>query len=116
MLVIKKEGDWWTGMIGDRTGIFPANYVQPITDNNDTNTNAVANDFNKMSINGSNNTQEQISNNIMTAAEEADARNQADADSEVSQINTQNVVNDVNMQEFRGMTSSAVCIFFIKMS
>ncbi|XP_075217000.1 dynamin associated protein 160 isoform X2 [Lycorma delicatula] len=28
MLVIKKEGDWWTGLIGDRTGIFPSNYVQ----------------------------------------------------------------------------------------
>lgn len=26
--VIKKEGDWWTGVIGDRTGIFPSNYVQ----------------------------------------------------------------------------------------
>lgn len=28
ILVIKKEGDWWTGTIGDRTGIFPSNYVQ----------------------------------------------------------------------------------------
>lgn len=26
--VIKKEGDWWTGKIGDNTGIFPSNYVQ----------------------------------------------------------------------------------------
>ena len=26
--VIKKEGDWWTGVIGDRTGVFPSNYVQ----------------------------------------------------------------------------------------
>ncbi|XP_014247399.1 intersectin-1 isoform X2 [Cimex lectularius] len=26
--VIAKEGDWWTGVIGDRTGIFPSNYVQ----------------------------------------------------------------------------------------
>ena len=25
--VTKKEADWWTGYIGDRTGIFPANYV-----------------------------------------------------------------------------------------
>jgi intersectin len=41
----------------------------------------------------------------MTAEE---ARNQADADSEVSQINTQNVINDSSMQEFRGMTASAV--------
>lgn len=28
ILVIKKEGDWWTGVIGDRTGIFPSNYVE----------------------------------------------------------------------------------------
>lgn len=28
MLVVKKDGDWWTGVIGDRTGIFPSNYVQ----------------------------------------------------------------------------------------
>lgn len=28
MVVIHKEGEWWTGQIGaDRTGIFPANYV-----------------------------------------------------------------------------------------
>jgi len=30
VVVIKKEGDWWTGVIGDRTGIFPSNYVQLI--------------------------------------------------------------------------------------
>lgn len=28
ILVTKKEGDWWTGSIGDRNGIFPANYVE----------------------------------------------------------------------------------------
>uniref|UniRef100_A0A1B6KVP3 Intersectin-1-like n=1 Tax=Graphocephala atropunctata TaxID=36148 RepID=A0A1B6KVP3_9HEMI len=28
VLVIKKEGEWWTGVIADRTGIFPSNYVQ----------------------------------------------------------------------------------------
>lgn len=26
--MVSKENDWWTGVIGDRTGIFPANYVQ----------------------------------------------------------------------------------------
>jgi len=26
--VTKKDGDWWTGSIGDRTGMFPGNYVQ----------------------------------------------------------------------------------------
>jgi hypothetical protein len=28
VLVVKREGDWWTGTIGDRQGIFPSNYVQ----------------------------------------------------------------------------------------
>lgn len=27
--VTKKDGDWWTGHTGDRSGIFPANYVKP---------------------------------------------------------------------------------------
>ncbi|XP_040283363.1 intersectin-2 isoform X1 [Bufo bufo] len=27
--VIQKEGEWWTGTTGDRTGIFPSNYVRP---------------------------------------------------------------------------------------
>jgi len=28
VLVTKKDGDWWAGIIGDRFGIFPSNYVQ----------------------------------------------------------------------------------------
>merc|ERR1719483_1261912 len=28
--VIAKNGDWWTGVIGDRTGVFPFNYVEPV--------------------------------------------------------------------------------------
>lgn len=111
VLVIKKDGDWWTGVIGTRTGIFPANYVQQADNNVASVTNgaevAESSDFNDMDINGST-TQDQTSN--MSAEE---ARNQADADSEVSQINTiftQNESNDVNMQEFRGMTASAVRI------
>jgi len=26
--VIAKNGDWWTGVIGDRNGVFPFNYVE----------------------------------------------------------------------------------------
>ncbi|XP_072178842.1 intersectin-1-like [Diadema setosum] len=26
--VVKKEGEWWTGRIGDREGMFPSNYVR----------------------------------------------------------------------------------------
>ncbi|XP_050806495.1 intersectin-2 isoform X3 [Gopherus flavomarginatus] len=29
ILVIQKDGEWWTGSIADRTGIFPSNYVKP---------------------------------------------------------------------------------------
>jgi SH3 domain len=28
MVVTKKDGEWWTGKIGDRIGLFPSNYVQ----------------------------------------------------------------------------------------
>ena len=28
--VLKRDGDWWTGQIGDRTGTFPYNYVQKL--------------------------------------------------------------------------------------
>lgn len=109
MVVIKKEGDWWTGVIGNRSGMFPANYVQPYTDNNtnNTSTSVITHELNNMNINGSNN-QDQAA--VMSALEEA--ANQADVDSEVSQINTQNVANDASMQEFRGMTSSAVRTLF----
>lgn len=27
ILVVRKDGDWWTGKVGFRVGIFPANYV-----------------------------------------------------------------------------------------
>lgn len=101
-MVIKKEGDWWTGVIGNRSGMFPANYVQSHDDN--TSTNTITNDFNGMKINGSSQDQQET---VMSAEE---AANQVDVDSEVSQINTHNVANDVSMQEFRGMTSSAVSI------
>ncbi|XP_036400714.1 intersectin-1 isoform X2 [Megalops cyprinoides] len=29
IVVTKKEGDWWTGVVGDKTGVFPSNYVKP---------------------------------------------------------------------------------------
>ncbi|XP_018398635.1 PREDICTED: intersectin-2 isoform X3 [Cyphomyrmex costatus] len=28
ILVTKKEGEWWTGCIGNKSGIFPSNYVE----------------------------------------------------------------------------------------
>lgn len=95
VLVVKKDGDWWTGVIGNRTGIFPANYVQLPAGSAVSEVSPVANSFKSMNI------------NEMSAEE---ARNQADADSEVSEINTQNVNNEESMQEFRGMTASAVSL------
>lgn len=29
VVVTRKEGDWWTGMVGNKTGVFPSNYVKP---------------------------------------------------------------------------------------
>ncbi|XP_040911658.1 intersectin-2b isoform X2 [Toxotes jaculatrix] len=29
ILVSKRDGEWWNGSIGDRTGVFPSNYVKP---------------------------------------------------------------------------------------
>ncbi|CRL03448.1 CLUMA_CG016510, isoform A [Clunio marinus] len=112
VLVVKKDGDWWTGVIGNRSGIFPANYVQPAdntsmstttTTTTSSNISEMNNNLSNMNINGT----DQTVNNTNSSMSAEEARNQADADSEVSQINTQNVTNDASMQEFRGMTASA---------
>uniref|UniRef100_A0A8C7RYW3 Intersectin-1 n=1 Tax=Oncorhynchus mykiss TaxID=8022 RepID=A0A8C7RYW3_ONCMY len=29
IVVTKKEGDWWTGVVSGKTGVFPSNYVKP---------------------------------------------------------------------------------------
>ncbi|XP_061091351.1 intersectin-2-like [Conger conger] len=29
ILIMEQGGDWWKGRIGDRTGVFPSNYVKP---------------------------------------------------------------------------------------
>lgn len=91
IMVIKKEGDWWTGTIGDRTGLFPSNYVQKADIGVVYET--------KDNING--NMQQQTIENIDSPPKSADAivkssialteesRNQEELDTEVSQINTQ---------------------------
>lgn len=28
ILVTKKDGDWWTGTLNDKSGVFPSNYVR----------------------------------------------------------------------------------------
>uniref|UniRef100_A0A672HXY7 Intersectin 1 (SH3 domain protein) n=1 Tax=Salarias fasciatus TaxID=181472 RepID=A0A672HXY7_SALFA len=29
VVVTRKEGDWWTGVVAGKTGVFPSNYVKP---------------------------------------------------------------------------------------
>lgn len=86
--VIKKDGDWWTGTIGTRTGIFPSNYVQPVTDVN----------TNETDVKATNNLQQNIAD---------DARNQEEADTEVSEINTQQKAENVQEIYSRPMSSSS---------
>ncbi|KAJ7344208.1 hypothetical protein JRQ81_000158 [Phrynocephalus forsythii] len=47
ILVTQKDGEWWTGSIGDRTGIFPSNYVKPKDQDNYTATASKTGTFNK---------------------------------------------------------------------
>lgn len=111
--VIKKEGDWWTGVINTNTGIFPANYVQLPNDI----TSVPQQDNNPIEISNGNGemiqNEERIESNMAMSAEEE--RNQADADSEVSQINTQTPTNDTANQDFRSMSSmsSATPVSFL---
>lgn len=98
--VVKKEGDWWTGVIGSRTGIFPNNYVQTIVE--------TASQLPAEAPNGSYQTSE--TEDVMQNAMLEDARNQAEADSEVSQINTQPTTDPSTQdyqQDLRSMTTSA---------
>lgn len=30
--VLSKEGEWWKGEMNGQTGMFPSNYVQPLSD------------------------------------------------------------------------------------
>lgn len=30
--VLDKEGEWWRGEVNDKEGLFPSNYVQPLTE------------------------------------------------------------------------------------
>lgn len=82
--VIKKDGDWWTGSIGNRIGIFPSNYVQP----------AGGSDYNENTQNGSTAYVTEIIEPKQMQSIADDAKNQEEADTEVSEINTQ-PINDV---------------------
>lgn len=85
--VIKKDGDWWTGSVGNRIGIFPSNYVQPAT----------GSDYNENTQNGSTAYVTEIIEPKQMQSIADEAKNQEEADTEVSEINTQ-PMND-NVQE-----------------
>lgn len=42
--VTAKNGDWWTGNIGDRSGVFPYNYVEPASSGDKSGTSVAAAD------------------------------------------------------------------------
>ncbi|KFB42982.1 AGAP009037-PA-like protein [Anopheles sinensis] len=109
--VSKKEGDWWTGTIGNRTGIFPSNYVQK-QEAEAMNGNQTSYDEQPMSAQieqsqppaqtyeqetkrkqstpaATTTTTNTTTTTPSNTQDAEDARNQAELDSEVSQINTQ---------------------------
>ncbi|KAL9706357.1 hypothetical protein quinque_009875 [Culex quinquefasciatus] len=90
--VTKKEGDWWTGNIGNRTGIFPSNYVQK-QESEAINGNQQISSYDQQqptTTTQQDTQQDSTKRKQSTTNQDAeDARNQAEADSEVSQINTQ---------------------------
>lgn len=116
--VIKKEGDWWTGIIGTRTGIFPSNYVQPVTNT----TTSAASDYNNTSDNTQNGPSTTVSGNselamaasVISQSMDDEAKTQEEADTEVSEINTQPKSENVQETYSRPMSTSTtpVTIFF----
>lgn len=108
--VIKKDGDWWTGVIGTRTGIFPSNYVQPDTETEATNGNgpAAQHEYNIE-------VQEPVQPVAMVGHTQQhaapiyseDAQNQEEADTEVSEINTQPITDNVQDTYSRPMSTSS---------
>ncbi|XP_018567623.1 intersectin-1 isoform X2 [Anoplophora glabripennis] len=72
--VYKKEGDWWTGKIGDNVGIFPSNYVQKVDVTSSATNNAAPPEPASTGVSAE---------AVQTALENVNAQ----ADNEVSQIN-----------------------------
>lgn len=89
--VIKKDGDWWTGTIGNRTGMFPSNYVQDAA--------------------SAQPTTETAPFYAQTAADSQnysdDVHNQEEADIEVSEINTQPKTDSFQDNFSRPMSTSS---------
>lgn len=125
--VIKKEGDWWTGMIGTRTGIFPSNYVQPIstTSASDADFSAPSSNYNKID-NTQNGLQQYTTSSSLSGNSELamaasqisqsmddEAKTQEEADTEVSEINTQPKSDNVQETYSRPMSTSTTPVNFV---
>lgn len=96
--VIKKDGDWWTGTIGTRTGIFPSNYVQEIGAASDTySTDPSANTTGNMTAYELS-LKQSIGSTTAPQNYSDDVQNQEEADTEVSEINTQSKSSE-NVQD-----------------
>uniref|UniRef100_A0A1Q3FUF4 Putative endocytic adaptor protein intersectin n=2 Tax=Culex tarsalis TaxID=7177 RepID=A0A1Q3FUF4_CULTA len=89
--VTKKEGDWWTGNIGNRTGIFPSNYVQKQESEAINGNQQISYEQQQMTTQQQDTPQQDSTKRKQSTTNQdaEEARNQAEADSEVSQINTQ---------------------------
>lgn len=102
ILVTKKDGDWWTGTIGDRTGVFPSNYVQEA---DTAQTSAATSSYYAQTTTATSATASQNYSD--------DMRNQEEADTEVSEINTQQKSDTVQDNYSRPMSTSSTTSVFV---
>lgn len=122
--VIKKEGDWWTGIIGTRTGIFPSNYVQPLSTTTATDTQfSATSDYNTIDDNTQNGAQQYSTSggnselaitaaSVISQSMDDEAKTQEEADTEVSEINTQPKSENVQETYSRPMSTSTTPVKF----
>lgn len=100
--VIKKDGDWWTGTIDSRTGIFPSNYVQEVGSAGDT--------FSTINATDNTTATSTVQQNAIPESQNYsdDVQNQEEADTEVSEIITQSKTTDSVEDTYnRPMSSSS---------
>lgn len=114
--VIKKDGDWWTGMIGSRTGIFPSNYVQPVSSAGDINaTTDYSSDTtqNGPQQYGDNNSELAMATSAIAQSMADEAKTEEEADTEVSEINTQPKSEHIQETYSRPMSTSTTPVHHI---
>lgn len=98
VMVVKKDGDWWTGVIGERTGIFPSNYVQEASAAETVTSQETAPYYSAE--------QKTTTQSYSTQSYADDVQNQEEADTEVSEIITQSK-SDIQDTYTRPMSTSS---------